>query len=803
MTSVASGLSQRLARRLAPRGIIFDLDGVLCFTDCFHYEAWLDCAREVEAPFDWTINDRLRGVSRMESLEIILEGSPHDYSDAEKERLATEKNERYRALLAQMTPEDMDPAARAMLRGLREAGFKLAVGSSSKNAPYILERLQATDLFDAVIDGSQIERSKPDPEVFLRAADALGLEPGECLVVEDAVAGLEAARAGGMACVGVGRGAWPLHCAPDARVEDVSELVSLLERPGSPAAPEAEIPGGRTWWKEAVVYQIYPRSFYDANGDGIGDLRGIIAKLDYLSALGVDVVWLNPIYRSPGVDNGYDISDYRSILDTFGTMDDFDELLAALHARGMRLVMDLVVNHTSDQHPWFIAGKQNPAGEFRDFYIWRDPAPDGGAPNNWGSCFGGSAWTFDEASGQYYLHLFTPEQPDLNWENPRVRDEVFDMMDFWFKKGIDGFRMDVISLISKAGFEDGPVRADGLWGDYEPQCANGPRVHEYLHEMHERVLTHYDDMTVGENAAVTPEFACLYAGFDREELDMAFQFELMDVDGGESRKWTRDWDWSLADIKRVMTRWQETLEGRAWNALFWGNHDQPRVVSRFGDTSTDARRKLSAKMLATCLYLMQGTPYIFQGDEIAMTNCVFTGIDEIDDVHTRNAFAELTEAGLVEPDEMMEIINYRSREHARTPMPWSVETNGGFTEGTPWHALNPNYDKINVEESLADADSVFHYYRRLIAVRRAHEVLVYGRYRLIASTDEHVYAYERLLGGTRALIACNFGGEAVAFDLPEDWTGARTILANYGNRGDGELRPFEALVLICEDERKE
>ena len=784
-------------RQLAPRGIVFDLDGVLCSTDRFHYEAWLACAHEVEAPFDWRVNDRLRGVSRMASLEIILEGSPHTYTREQKERLAAEKNERYRALLAQMTPADMDPAVRRTLRGLREDGVLLAVGSSSKNAPYILERLGATDLFDVVVDGSMIERSKPDPEVFLLAAELLGLAPEECLVVEDAEAGVAAALAAGMACVGVGRGAWPAACAPHARVESVSELPALLERvPREPAAA----PGGRAWWKEAVVYQIYPRSFYDANGDGVGDLRGIIERLDYLSALGVDVVWLNPIYRSPGVDNGYDISDYRAVLDEFGTMADFDELLAALHERGMRLVMDLVVNHTSDQHPWFAESRRDPEGPYGDFYIWRDARPDGGAPNNWGSCFGGPAWTYAEERGQYYLHLFTPEQPDLNWENPRVRDEVFDLMEFWFQRGIDGFRMDVISLISKAGYEDGPVREGGLWGDYMPQCANGPRVHEYLREMNERVLSLHDDMTVGENAGVTPELACLYAGFDRRELDMVFQFDLMDVDGGESRKWSADWAWSLADVKRVMTTWQEALEGRAWNALFWGNHDQPRVVSRFGDDSTPERRARSAKMLATCLYLMQGTPYVYQGDELGMTNTRFSSIDEVDDVQTRNAYAEQVGQLGRDPAEMMRVVNRRSREHARTPMPRSAEKNGGFTTGTPWRALNPNYDQINVEGQLADPDSPLHYYRRLMAVRRAHEVLVYGRYALVQGTDERVYAYERRLPGVRALVACNFSGDDAPFSPGEGWERGRVLLGNYGDAApEGALRGHEALVLLLED----
>ena len=420
------------------------------------------------------------------------------------------------------------------------------------------------------------------------------------------------------------------------------------------------------WWKEAVVYQIYPRSFKDSNGDGIGDLNGIREKLDYLKDLGVDVLWLNPIYQSPNVDNGYDISDYRDIMTDFGTMADFDALLTDVHAHGLKLIMDLVVNHSSDQHPWFIESRSSRDNPKRDYYIWKDPAPDGGAPNNWRSCFSGSAWKYDEKTGQYYLHLFAEGQPDLNWENPEVRDQVFDMMNFWFQKGIDGFRMDVISMISKAGYADGPLCADGLYGDYTDQCTNGPRVHEYLQEMDRRVLSHYDCMTVGENANVTPELACLYAGEDRHELNMVFQFELMDVDGGESRKWEPEHPWKLTDIKKIQTRWQTGLDGKAWNSLYWNNHDQPRVVSRFGCTKDEESRVRSAKMLAVCLYLMQGTPYIYQGEELGMTNKHFDSIDPINDVMTRNAYFEKTQRCGESVADFMKAANYISREHTRT-----------------------------------------------------------------------------------------------------------------------------------------
>lgn len=559
----------------------------------------------------------------------------------------------------------------------------------------------------------------------------------------------------------------------------------------------------RAWWKQAAVYQIYPRSFCDSNGDGIGDLNGILSKLDYLSGLGVDVLWLTPVYDSPNVDNGYDIRNYRAILAEFGTMEDFDRLLAEVHRRGMRLVMDLVVNHTSDQHPWFAASRSGRDSPYRDYYIWRDPAPGGGPPNNWGGCFGGSAWTYDEASGQYYLHLFTPEQPDLNWENPAVRDAVFDMMDFWFRKGIDGFRMDVISMISKGGYADGPLRADGLYGDYTGQCANGPRVHEFLREMNRRVLSRYDCMTVGENSAVTPELACLYAGFDRGELNMVFQFELMDVDGGETRRWELDHPWKLTDLKKVMTRWQTCLDGKAWNALFWGNHDQPRPVSRFGDASTEESRTRSAKMLALCLYLMQGTPYIYQGEELGMTNTHFASIDDIDDVQTRNAYRERTRRLGVSHEDMMGVINYNSREHARTPMHWTAGPNAGFTTGAPWIPLNPNYPRINAESQLGDPDSVYHFYRKLLAVRKGNDTLVYGHYRLLAPDSEEVYAYLRALNGEEILVVCNFTGHEVGFPLPGGWTGAEVLLSNYDGcpSARGVLRPFEAFALRRESGR--
>ena len=419
----------------------------------------------------------------------------------------------------------------------------------------------------------------------------------------------------------------------------------------------------KKWWKEAVVYQIYPRSFMDSNGDGIGDLNGITSRLDYLKDLGVDVIWLSPVYQSPNDDNGYDISDYRAIMQEFGTMEDFDRMLSEMHKRGIRLVMDLVVNHTSDEHKWFVESRKSKDNPYRDYYIWRD-AKEGKEPNNWGSCFSGSAWKYDPQTEMYYLHLFSTKQPDLNWENPAVRKEVFDMMNWWCEKGIDGFRMDVISMISKPeGLPDGKIPEGGLYGD--SGCVNGPHVHEYLQEMNREVLSKYDLMTVGECAGVTIEEAEKYASADGKELSMVFQFELVDLASGTYGKWT-DKRVPLKDFKRVMTAWQTELEGKAWNSLFLGNHDQPRCLSRFGDDSPEYR-VVSAKMLATCLHMMQGTPYVYQGDELGMKNVPFHDLSEFRDIESINAFHELTGAGKVAPDDMMRYLNPVSYTHLTLP----------------------------------------------------------------------------------------------------------------------------------------
>lgn len=551
----------------------------------------------------------------------------------------------------------------------------------------------------------------------------------------------------------------------------------------------------RTWWKESVVYQIYPRSFCDSNGDGIGDLKGIQSKLDYLKELGINVIWMSPVYKSPNDDNGYDISDYQDIMTEFGTMADFDELLAAAHERGIRIVMDLVVNHTSDEHPWFIESRSSKENPKRDYYIWRD-AVDGHEPNNWGSSFSGSAWEWDEKTQMYYLHCFSKKQPDLNWENPKVRDDVFAMMDWWCRKGIDGFRMDVISMISKKdGLPDVPTDG-GLYGNCMYGTCNGPHVHEYLQEMNQRVLSKYDLMTVGECAGVTIEEAKKYANAEGTELNMVFQFEHTSLDSGTMDKWCKK-PIPLQELKANLSKWENELEGKAWNSLYFCNHDQPRIVSRLGDDSP-----LSAKCIATVLHMMQGTPYVYQGEELGMTNCPFGSIENYRDLESINAYHELTEAGLRQPEELLECIAYKSRDNARTPMQWNSSKNGGFTEETPWIMVNPNYKEINAEQEMADPDSVFHYYQHLIALRRSSswsDIIVYGHYELLAPENPQVFAYTREYEGRKLLVICNLSSEKVSFEIPDSvsWTQADRLIGNYKYQElarKTELRPWEAEV---------
>ncbi|KAA8370993.1 alpha-glucosidase [Leuconostoc carnosum] len=551
------------------------------------------------------------------------------------------------------------------------------------------------------------------------------------------------------------------------------------------------------WWQKAVVYQVYPRSFQDANGDGIGDLKGIEQRLDYIQKLGADVIWLNPIYASPDKDNGYDISDYEDINQKFGTMADFDDLLEKAHDKGLKILMDLVVNHTSDQHQWFIESRSSKDNDKRDFYIWRDPV-DGHEPNNWGSFFSGPAWKFDEATGQYYLHLFVEGQPDLNWANPEVRQAVFDMMNFWVDKGIDGFRMDVISLISKPdGLPDGEVPNNGEYGNSDKAVANGPHVHDYLQEMRQKVLNRADMMTVGEASGVDITNAARYANTDGSELNMVFQFEHMGLDNNPNPALSKWYDKkvSLVDLKENLSKWQNELAGKAWNSLYWDNHDQPRAVSRYGDDRPEYR-VVSAKMVATLLHFLQGTPYVYQGEEIGMTNAYNLKREDFDDVEIKQAFKYLVEkTKLVDENTMLNYVHAKGRDNARTPMQWDDSENAGFTTGTPWLKLNSNYDSINVQEALADKNSIFYYYQKLIRLRHDMPIITTGIYELLDAQDAEVYAYRRVGEKDQLLVINNFTDQKLTreYHVTSD---AELIISNYSDDQGETLRPYEAKVYL-------
>ena len=551
----------------------------------------------------------------------------------------------------------------------------------------------------------------------------------------------------------------------------------------------------KKWWKESVVYQIYPKSFKDSNGDGVGDIRGIIQKLDYLKELGVNVLWISPMLESPQDDNGYDISDYRRIYEEYGTMEDYEELLCEAHKRSIRILMDLVVKHTSFEHNWFIESRKSKDNPYRDYYIWKDPV-NGKEPNNWGGAFGGSAWEYDPQTQMYYLHLFSKKQPDLNWENEKVRQEVYDMMKFWCEKGIDGFRMDVISMISKdQRFPDGEMN-NGLYGDFGPYCVHGPRVHEFLQEMNQKVLSKYDIMTVGETAGVTIEEAQKYAGDDRNELNMVFQFEHVESGCGDYGKWTTA-KYDFKEFKNIMIKWQEELQGKAWNSLFLGNHDQPRSVSRFGNDNP-VYRETSAKMLATCIHMMQGTPYVYQGEELGMTNIYFDKLEDYRDIESINYFKEFTESGLMTPEHMMKCLMLRSRDNARTPMQWDDSKQAGFTEGEPWIKVNPNYKKINAVQQLEDPDSVFHYYQKLIRLRKEKDIIVYGEFEPLYREDEQIFAYTRKQDQEKLLTVCNFSDKNAEVEVPEEFKGAECLITNLGRKEFERkivLNPYEAFVL--------
>ncbi|WP_264736976.1 glycoside hydrolase family 13 protein [Cytobacillus firmus] len=553
----------------------------------------------------------------------------------------------------------------------------------------------------------------------------------------------------------------------------------------------------KQWWKESVVYQIYPRSFMDSNGDGIGDLQGIISRLDYLKELGIDVVWLSPVYKSPNDDNGYDISDYQDIMSEFGTMEDWEELLGEMHKREIKLIMDLVVNHSSDEHIWFAESRKSKDNPYRDYYIWRE-GRNRKEPNNWGSNFGGSAWELDDKTGEYYLHLFSKKQPDLNWDNPELRNEIYNMMTWWLEKGIDGFRMDVVNFISKVeGLPDDEPKPGKKYASGSKYYRNGPRIHEYLREMNEKALSKYDVMTVGEMPGVTPERARQYTGESRNELNMVFQFEHVSLDNGPNGKWNLK-PLDLYDLKTNLTKWQNELDEVGWNSLYFNNHDQPRSVSRFGNDGE--HREKSAKMLATLLHMMKGTPYVYQGEEIGMTNVRFSGIEEYRDIETLNFYKEALNDGWTE-DKALESIYAKGRDNARTPMQWDTSEHGGFSNGTPWIKVNPNYNEINVEKALKDPDSVFHYYKKLIELRKKNEIIVYGKYNLIHAHHPEVYAYTRTLGNQILLVLCNFYGGTPEVELPGNIQEKKfeALIGNYQDikvSGTIKLRPYEAQVLL-------
>ncbi|CAM3258744.1 glycoside hydrolase family 13 protein [Vagococcus fessus] len=536
----------------------------------------------------------------------------------------------------------------------------------------------------------------------------------------------------------------------------------------------------KKWWHDSVVYQIYPRSFQDSNGDGVGDIQGIISRLDYLKKLGIDALWLSPVFESPNDDNGYDISDYRNIMAEFGSMADMDDLIQSCNERGIRLIMDLVVNHTSDEHPWFIEAKKSKDNPYRDYYIWRDPV-EGDVPNGLGSTFSGPAWEFDETTGQYYLHLFSKKQPDLNWENKKVREEVWDMMNFWLDKGIGGFRMDVIDLIGKQ--PDNEI------------TGNGPKLHEYLQEMNKETFGKHDVMTVGETWGATPEIAKLYSDPKRDELSMVFQFEHIGLDEVPGKE---KWDWQALDfkeLKRIFSKWQTCFNGDGWNSLFWNNHDTPRIISRWGNDSEEYR-ELSGKMLATILHMQKGTPYIYQGEEIGMVNTPVQDVSQLDDIESLNMYHDRFAKGYSKEDILFSI-NKKGRDNARRPMHWNSEEHAGFTEGEPWLTLNPRVEEINVEQALSNPNSIFYHYQKLIELRKNNPIVVWGEYRELLPESDALYVYERSLDGESWLVVANFTEEIVDYDLVEQ-SPTEVILSNYEDLlQEGaclKLRPYEAII---------
>lgn len=550
----------------------------------------------------------------------------------------------------------------------------------------------------------------------------------------------------------------------------------------------------KIWWKESVFYQIYPRSFNDSNGDGIGDIQGIIEKLDYLKDLGVDIIWLSPVYASPNDDNGYDISDYYQIMPEFGTMEDWEEMVEEIHKREMKLMMDLVVNHTSDEHHWFKEAKKSKKNKYRDYYIWKE-GKEGKKPNNWESFFSGPAWEYNEETKDYYLHLFSKKQPDLNWENTELREEIYKMMNWWLSKGVDGFRMDVINVISKTqGLPSVDTKEELANGS--KYYMNGPRLHEFLQEMNQKVLSAYDIVTVGETPGVSVEDAKNLTADARKELHMVFQFELMDISSGEGGKWDIK-PWSLLEFKKIISKWQIGLEKEGWNSLYLGNHDQPRCISAFGNDKE--YRELSGKLLATMLLTLQGSPYIYQGDEIGMTNTTFDSIEDCRDIESINMFHQQHIEKGVDATKLMELICKKGRDNARTPMQWNEEKNAGFTIGTPWIAVNDNYKDIHVKAQREDKDSIFSYYKRMIQLRKNEKVMVYGTYKQLEEEHEQLFMYKRIMGDKEALVVLNFSDEKVDYEVSRliENKGLSLVIGNYKKIEDiNRLEPYEARVYM-------
>lgn len=547
----------------------------------------------------------------------------------------------------------------------------------------------------------------------------------------------------------------------------------------------------RNWWKEAVAYQVYPRSFNDSNGDGIGDLPGLIEKLDYLENLGIDVIWLSPMYPSPNDDNGYDISDYKGIMSEFGTMNDFDQLLSSIHQRGMKLILDLVVNHTSDEHPWFIESKSSKTNAKRDWYIWADPKPDGSEPNNWESIFNGSTWEFDESTKQYYFHLFSKKQPDLNWENPDVRQAVFEMMNWWFEKGIDGFRVDAITHIKK-NFEAGdlPVPDGKKFAPAFDVDMNQPGIQEWLQEMKDKSLSRYDIMTVGEANGVTPNDAEEWVGEENGKFNMIFQFEHLGL-------WsTGDTKFDVKSYKQVLNRWQKQLENVGWNALFIENHDQPRRVSTWGDDKNYWYE--SATSHATAYFLQQGTPFIYQGQEIGMTNYPFESIESFNDVAVKTEYQIVKKEG-GDVNQLLDKYKMENRDNARTPMQWNNSINAGFTTGKPWFHVNPNYTEINVKQQLNDKFSILSYYKALIQLKKSDLIYTYGKFNMVDAENKQVFAYTRTFKNNTVLIVANLTNEVSELNLPFelDISSVDIKLHNYhfNDINLDHIKPYESFVV--------